>query len=77
MSKLAIKGQHLRDSNADAVRFSKYLDDKYECSGYCFDTLFGYSTHIDDGKREGTCVDGVKKELYLVFSFPAITALIA
>ena len=54
----------------------EYLNEELNCNGYCFDQLFAWNIPIKEGRPLGTCVEPIKREMYLVFMFPAIVALI-
>ena len=39
----------------DVVKFNAYMDEKHDCSGYCYAPLFGYTTPITSGRPTNTC----------------------
>ena len=55
-----------------------YFKDSFACSGYCKPAeLFSFNLSISIGKPEKVCRDDLKQEVYIIFSFPSIIAIIA
>ena len=54
-----------------------YFKDSFDCSGYCKPAeLFAWNLSISKGRPQKVCRDDMKQEVYLIFMFPAIIAII-
>lgn len=67
----------LREDFKQATATIEYFNDDLNCNSYCFEQLFSWGMPLEKGRPIGTCNNAIQEELYLVFMFPAIVALIA
>ena len=62
----------------EARRMHTYFKDSFACSGYCKPAeLFSFNLSISNGRLDKVCRDDLKQEVYIIFSFPSIIAIIA
>ena len=61
----------------EARKMHTYLSESFSCSGYCKPVeLFTWNLPLSMGKADKLCRDDIKHEMYLIFMFPAIIAII-
>ena len=66
-----------RSDYEEAMSIIYYFRKDLECTSYCYEHIFGWDFPIEDGRPAGVCRDELKHEVYLVFKYPAVVALVA